>query len=169
MEMIIERKFEDGTELRIPLTDAEIDYAYRMKRNEYNKCDLLCRLNQMLDLEEYDDELMVDPEKEYEIGKRTVTGKQLKELVEKDGWLDDLNLEFCHALDNNDSYWESFWLTAEDVIEDEIDKGIPKSEKELKQDANREKYNALIEEIRRYPILYTTKAEMINKLINEGV
>ena len=168
MEMIIERKLEDGA-VRIQLTDAEIDQAYRMKRNEYNKCDLLCRLNQMLDLEEYDDELMVDPEKEYEIGKRTVTGKQLKELVDKDGWLDDLNMEFCNALDNNDSYWESFWLTAEDVIENEIDKGIPKSEKELKQDANRKKYNALIEEIWRSPLDQKAKAEIIDRLINEGV
>lgn len=166
MEII--RKF-DNTELKIELTGAEIEQAYRIKRKDYNKCDLLCRMNQMLDLDGYENELMVDPEKEYEIGNRTVTGKQLKDLVDDPEWVDGLNDVFEDALDNNDSYWESFWLTAENVIEDEVDEAIPKSEKEKKRDANKEKYKKLIEEIQRSPLPYSSQADIINILINEGV
>ena len=156
----------NGIEYR--LTDMEIEQAYRERENDYYKADLLDRLSQMLDLDGYDDELMGDPEKEYGIGNRTVTGKQLKELVDNPEWMNDLNLEFRHALENNDSYWESFWMTAEDVIADKIDKSIPKSEKELKRDANKEKYKSLIAEINRSPLPYKEKSDLINRLINEG-
>ncbi len=167
MEII--RKFEDGTELRIPMTDDEVERAYRERRRYYNKCDLIHKINIMSDGDGYEDHLQCEDDQEFEIGKRTVAGKQLKELIADEGVMNDLIDEFENALDNNDSYWESFWMTADNVIEDMIDEKIPKSEKELKQEANREKYKTLIAEIQRSPLPYSTKAEMINRLINEGV
>ena len=167
MEII--RKFEDGTELRIPMTDDEVERAYRERRRYYNKCDLIHKINIMSDGDGYEDHLACSDDEEFEIGKRTVTGKQLKELIEDDAVMNDMIDEFENGLDNNDSYWESFWMTADNVIEDMIDEKIPKSEKELKQDANRQEYKTLIAEIQRSPLLYSTKAEMINRLINEGV
>lgn len=169
MEMIIERKFEDGTELRIPLTDDEVERAYRARRHYYNKCDLVHRINIMSDGDGYEDHLQCDGDQEFEIGKRTVTGKQLKELIEDDAVMNDMIDEFENGLDNNDSYWESFWMTADNVIEDMVNEKIPKSEKEIKQDANREKYKTLINEIWRSPLDQKAKAEIIDRLVNEGV
>ena len=93
--------------------------------------------------EDYYGQLMVDDEKEYEIGNRVLKGKQIKDIC-NDKWFDDLELKFEDALDNNEPYWELFWETADDVIEEEIDRSIPKSEKELKQDTNHEKYRDVI-------------------------
>jgi hypothetical protein len=167
MEII--RKFEEGTELRIALTDDEVERAYRERRCYYHKCALIHKINLMLDGDGYEDHLNCSDDEEFEIGNRTVTGKQLKELIADDAVMNDMIDEFENGMDNNDYYWESYWITAENVIEDMIDEKIPKSEKELKQDANWEKYKKLIAEIRESPLDYKASAEIINKLINEGV
>lgn len=167
MELI--RKFDDGNELRITMTDDEVERAYRERRHYYNKCDLVHRINIMSDGDGYEDHLQCEEDQEFEIGKRTVTGKQLKELIEDDAVMNDMIDEFENGLDNNDSYWESFWMTADNVIENMVDEKIPKSEKEIKQDANREKYKKLISEMLSSPLPFNKKSELIDLLINEGV
>lgn len=164
MEII--RKFEDGTELRIPMTDGEVEHAYRERRRYYNKCDLIHKINIMSDGDGYEDHLQCDDDHEFEIGKRTVTGKQLKELIADEGFMNDLVDEFENGLDNNDSYWESFWGTADYVIETMIDERIPKTEEELLRERNREKYAKAIHEIMSSPLPMTKKIEIVSDLEN---
>ena len=167
--MEIRRFFEDGTQLQITLTDDEVEQAYRERRRYYNRCDLIHKMDLHCDGDGYDGHLSCADDGEYEFGKRTVTGKQLNELIADKEFISDLVDEFEDALDNNDSYWESFWGTADYVIENMIDERVPKSLKEIRQDANRKKYATVIDVIQRAPFDYTIKAELIDKLINEDV
>ena len=92
----------DGIE--IELTDREIEDAYRERRRYYNMEDIKSKIENMI--EEYEGE----PEEE-----------KLKAILEDEEEIRDLADAFDNALDNNDSYWESFWMTAENVILDELE------------------------------------------------
>ena len=127
MEMVINRELARGTActqtMQIVLTDDEIEKAYRLRQKYYNKCDLISKLKEYAgDDSDDDDRVNVDDDSEVEIGKCVLTGKKLKELVANENFMDMVVDHFDDALNNNDSYWESFWLTAEYVIEDEIEK-----------------------------------------------
>ena len=127
MEMVINRELASGTvctqTMQIVLTDDEIEKAYRLRQKYYNKCDLISKLQEYAGDESCDyDRVNVDDDSEVKIGKCILTGKRLKELVANESFMDRVCDHFDRALNNNDSYWESFWLTAEYVIEDEIEK-----------------------------------------------
>ena len=85
------------------LTDREIEDAYREKRRYYNMEDIRSKIENMI--EEYEEE----PEEE-----------KLKALLDDDEKIRDLADEFDNALDENESFMESFWMTAENVILDTI-------------------------------------------------
>ena len=88
----------------ITLTDEEIEQAYREQRRYYNMEDIKDKIENMI--EEYEGE----PEEE-----------KLRAILEDEEKIRDLAERFDHALDNNDSFMESFWMTAENVILDELE------------------------------------------------
>ena len=90
--------------IEIELTDREIEDAYREKRRYYNMEDIRSKIENMI--EEYEEE----PEEE-----------KLKALLDDDEKIRDLADEFDNALDENESFMESFWMTAENVILDELE------------------------------------------------
>ena len=89
--------------IEFELTDREIEDAYREKRRYYNMEDIRSKIENMI--EEYEEE----PEEE-----------KLKALLDDDEKIRDLADEFDNALDENESFMESFWMTAENVILDTI-------------------------------------------------
>ena len=126
MEMVINRELSKGTVctqmMQITLTDEEIEKAYRLRRKYYNKCDLFHKINGMIGSDDdWDERIGCDDEDEIEIGNVTITGKQLKQIVNKPEFMDDLADAFDDALGRNDSYWECFWITAEELIEEAIE------------------------------------------------
>ena len=113
--MIIIRNGKD-----IELTDAEIEEAYRERRRLYHKADLIHKIKQYCDEDDWEDAILSDGNKEIEIGNSTIKVSELRKLINQPDWMDGLEMEFDDALDNNDSLWESYWCTAEYVIENEI-------------------------------------------------
>ena len=108
MEMELKRKIAEGTQCTqwqvIKLTDEEIEQVYRARRLYYNMEDIRSKIENMI--EEYEGE----PEEE-----------KLKAILDDDEKIRDLAEAFDNALDNNDSFMESFWMTAEQVIKDELE------------------------------------------------
>ena len=90
--------------IEIELTEQEIEDAYRERRRYYNMEDIRSKLENMI--EEYEGE----PEEPI-----------LKKFLDDKEKIKDLATDFDDALDNNDSFMESFWRTAEAVIEDAIE------------------------------------------------
>ena len=90
--------------VEIELTDQEIEDAYRERRRYYNMEDIKSKIENMI--EEYEGE----PEEE-----------RLKAILEDEEKIRDLADAFDNALDNNDGFMESFWMTAENVILDELE------------------------------------------------
>ena len=90
--------------VEIELTEAELEQAYRERRLYYNMEDIKSKIENMI--EEYEGE----PEEE-----------KLKAILEDEEKIRDLAEAFDNALDNNDSFMESFWMTAENVILDELE------------------------------------------------
>ena len=90
--------------IEIELTEQEVEDAYRERRRYYNMEDIRSKLENMI--EEYEGE----PEEPI-----------LKKFLEDEETIRDLAEDFDNALDENDSFMESFWLTAEAVIEDAIE------------------------------------------------
>ena len=90
--------------IEIELTNRKIEDAYRERRRYYNMEDIKSKIENMI--EEYEGE----PEEE-----------KLKAILEGEEKIRDLADAFDNALDNNDSFMESFWITAENVILDELE------------------------------------------------
>lgn len=90
--------------IEIELTEQEIEDAYRERRRYYNMEDIRSKLENMI--EEYEGE----PEEPI-----------LKKFLEDDEAIRALAEDFDNALDENESFMESFWMTAEKVIEDAIE------------------------------------------------
>jgi len=90
--------------IEFELTDREIEDAYRERRRYYNMEDIKSKIENMI--EEYEGE----PEEE-----------KLKAILEDEEKIRDLAETFDNALDNNDGFMESFWMTAENVILDELE------------------------------------------------
>ena len=103
------------------LTDHEIEKAYRLRREYYAKADMYHKINSMIGAnDDWEDDISCDDEDEIEIGNAILSGKRLKEIV-TDEWIGELAEAFEDALDRNDGYWESYWMTAEYVIEEAIE------------------------------------------------
>ena len=90
--------------IEFELTDLEIEDAYRERRRYYNMEDIRSKIENMI--EEYEGE----PEEE-----------KLKAILEDEEKIRDLAEAFDNALDNNDGFMELFWMTAENVILDELE------------------------------------------------
>lgn len=90
--------------VEIELTEAELEQAYHERRRYYNMEDIKSKIENMI--EEYEGE----PEEE-----------KLKAILEDEEKIRDLADTFDNALDNNDGFMESFWMTAENVILDELE------------------------------------------------
>lgn len=103
------------TEIKIKLTDAEIEQAYRERRLYYNMEDIRSRLEQNIDEDDPDN-------KEVWIGSylKTTAGK-IRELLADEEWIRKRAEKFDDALSNNDGFMESFWMTADQAIEDMIE------------------------------------------------
>ena len=110
--MTIER---DGK--TIELTDAEVEQAYRERRLYYNMEDIRHKLDEYLD--EYD----VYPDDEEVRIKYGVYAplKVIRRVAKDDKWIKETAEAFDNALSENDSFMESFWMTAEEVIGDCIE------------------------------------------------
>ena len=90
----------------IELTDEELDYFYRVCKKFYRMEDIKSKLEEMLE----------DSEGEHE-------KEKINSILADTERIESIAERFDHALDNNDSYWESYWLTAKYVIEDELKEG----------------------------------------------
>ena len=103
------------TEIKIKLTDEEIEHAYRERRLYYNMEDIRSRLEQNIDEDDPDN-------KEVWIGSylKTTAGK-IRELLADEEWIRKCAEKFDDALSNNDGFMESFWMTADQAIEDMIE------------------------------------------------
>ena len=103
------------TEIKIKLTDEEIEQAYRERRLYYNMEDIRSRLEQNIDEDDPDN-------KEVWIGSylKTTAGK-IRELLADEEWIRKCAEKFDDALSNNDGFMESFWMTADQAIEDMIE------------------------------------------------
>lgn len=155
-----------GIGATIELTEKEIEEAYRERRDYYDRVDIISKLCNMLDVEDFES---IDEDKYYEFSTRTIHGKTIKALVTDEDFISNVVSSFEEGLSNNDSYWESYWMTAEDAIEDELDEEVPKTELEIKHDENKIKYRELISSINFSKLSFRSKAELINLIINEGV
>ena len=118
MEMELKRKIAEGTECTqwqvIKLTDEEIEQVYRARRLYYNMEDIRHKLDGYL--EEYEDE---DDDEEVHIKYGVdVPLKVLRRVAHDDEWIKSTAEDFDNALSENDSFMESFWMTAEEVIGD---------------------------------------------------
>ena len=101
----------------ITLTDEEVERAYRERRLYYNMEDIRHKLDGYL--EEYDgcsddDEIHI----KYRVD---VPLKVLRRVANDDEWIENTAMEFDNALSENESFMESFWITAEEVIGDCLD------------------------------------------------
>ena len=112
--MTITRIFENGTELRIPMTDSEIEQAYRERRLYYNIEDIKSRMETYIDDDMDDDEVV-------EVGSVETTAGTVRKLLKNDEWLKSCAEYFDEKLSDNDSFMESFWLQAEYCIEESIE------------------------------------------------
>lgn len=124
--MKIER---DG--ITIELTEDEIDQAYRERKRYFNKCDLIHKIKSYCDERDWEEEIFRPDSDEIEIGNVTITAGELQKRINDPDWMENLELNFQNALESNDSYWESFWTTAEYVIEDTIQKQLPNTDTTL--------------------------------------
>lgn len=106
--------------LEIELTEDEIDKAYRERKAYFNREDLIHKIKDYCDEEDWEDEIFRPDDDMIEIGKTKISVADLQRKIDDPVFMDDLERKFQNALDNNDSYWESFWLTAEAVIEEEL-------------------------------------------------
>ena len=114
--MIIARNWNT---IKIP--DEVEERIYRKRREYYDRLDLLHKLKGYADdADDWGEELGWSDDAEIEIGDVTLTGKELKEKINDPEWMDDLIEGFEDALESNDSYWESYWMTAEYVIEEAV-------------------------------------------------
>lgn len=124
--MKIER---DG--ITIELTEDEIDQAYRERKRYFNKCDLIHKIKSYCNERDWEEEIFRPDSDEIEIGNVTITAGELQKRINDPDWMENLELNFQNALESNDSYWESFWTTAEYVIEDTIQKQLPNTDTTL--------------------------------------
>lgn len=106
--------------LEIELTEDEIDKAYRERKAYFNREDLIHKIKDYCHESDWEDEIFRPDEDMIEIGRTKISVADLQRKIDSREFMDELERKFQDALDNNDSFWESFWLTAEDVIEEEI-------------------------------------------------
>ena len=119
MEMELKRKIAEGTECTqyqvIKLTDEEIEKVYRARRLYYNMEDIKAKLEDFIGEDEPEDE-PVYIDRGIEVSRKT-----LRRVLNDEEWVRNTAERFDHALEDNDGFMESFWLTAEYVIAEELD------------------------------------------------
>lgn len=104
--------------VEIELTEAELEQAYRERRRYYNIEDIKCKLEEILtEYEDYPDEYTTNISGIY----ASVTVGDIRAKLNDDEWLKVTAEQFDKALENNDGFMESFWLTAEYVIKDRLE------------------------------------------------
>ena len=104
----------DGKE--IELTAGELEYAYRERRRYYKKQDIKQKIKDYCDEWDYEDTLKVKDDAIVDFDGLLLTGKQIRARYEDDAWLNMASEMFEEGLDNNDSFWECYWFTAEETI-----------------------------------------------------
>ena len=107
--------------IEIELTDEEVQDAYRERKIWFNKQDLIHKIKSYCDEDDWENEIFAPDDDVVEIGKVSITVAELQRKINDPKFMEDLELEFQDALDNNDSFWESFWMSAEYVIEDALE------------------------------------------------
>lgn len=101
--------------IEIELTDEEIEQAYREGRLYYNMEDIRSRLEQNID----DDD--PDNKEVWVTNYMETTAGRIRELLADNEWIRKCAERFDDALGNNDGFMESFWMTADQVIEDMLE------------------------------------------------
>ena len=106
------------TEIAIKLTDEEIEQAYRERQLYYNIEDIKSRLEDILT--EYEDDPDDYPTTIGGIYTRVTVGDIRAKLNDTE-WLRKTAERFDDALSDNGSFMDSFWMTAQRVIEEELE------------------------------------------------
>lgn len=96
--------------IEIELTNQEIEDAYRERQHYYQIEDIKCRIEE--EIENSDDKSQVY------IGNTCMTADEWRNLSKTQ--LDDLADRFDRAIDNNDSWMDSYWRTIDAILEDEF-------------------------------------------------
>lgn len=122
MEMELKRKIAEGTVCTqwqvIKLTDEEIEQAYRERRLYYNIEDIKSKLEEILtEYEDYPDDYPTTIGGIY----TRVTVGDIRAKLNDTEWLRKTAERFDDALSDNDSFMDSFWKTAQEVIEEELE------------------------------------------------
>lgn len=119
MEIELKRNIAEGTVCTqyqvIKLTDEEIEQVYRARRLFYNMEDIKSKLEDFIGEDEPEDE-PVYIDHGIEVSRAT-----LRRVLNDEEWVRNTAERFDNALEDNDSFMESFWLTAEYVIAEELD------------------------------------------------
>lgn len=103
--------------IEIELTNAEVEQAYRERRMYYNIEDVTTKLQNYLD--EYEDE-----SDDYEIwvgSNDTAKLGELRKRINDAEWIKDVAEQFDDDVWDNDNFMETFWLTMEEVIGDNLE------------------------------------------------
>lgn len=122
MEMELKRKIAEGTVCTqwqvIKLTDEEIEQVYRERRLYYNIEDIKSKLEEILtEHEDYPDDYLTTIGGIY----TRVTVGDIRAKLNDTEWLRKTAERFDDALSDNDSFMDSFWKTAQEVIEEELE------------------------------------------------
>lgn len=122
MEMELKRKIAEGTVCTqwqvIKLTDEEIEQVYRDRRLYYNIEDIKSKLEEILtEYEDYPDDYPTTIGGIY----TRVTVGDIRAKLNDTEWLRKTAERFDDALSDNDSFMDSFWKTAQEVIEEELE------------------------------------------------
>ncbi len=107
-----------ATTIKITLTDEEIEEAYRERQLYYNIEDIKSRLEDILT--EYEDNPDDYPTTIGGIYTRVTVGNIRAKLNDTE-WLRKTAERFDDALSDNGSFMDSFWMTAQRVIEEELE------------------------------------------------
>ena len=99
----------------IILTDEEVERAYRERRLYYNMEDIRSKIEDFIGEDEPEDE-PVYIDHGIEVSRAT-----LRRVMDDEEWVRNTAQRFDNALEDNDSFMEDFWMTAEYVIAEELD------------------------------------------------
>jgi len=108
----------NATTIKITLTDEEIEQAYREQCLHYHIEDIKSRLEDILtEYEDYPDDHQTTIGGIY----TRVTVGDIRAKLNDTEWLRKTAERFDDALSDNGSFMDSFWMTAQRVIEEELE------------------------------------------------
>lgn len=114
----------------VTLDDMEVGKIYRLRRAYYHRADLIHKIKDFCDESDWSDEIFRDDEDVIEVGSVNIKVGKIKELIKDNDFMDELVSRFDEALDENDSYLESFWTTAYYIVEDAFEKKMKEKNNE---------------------------------------